>query len=336
MNTDELIAALRMTAFIGDAALFPDYDDARLRTELTDALHTAFARAIVASRQGYWLRRDYYDHLAGTPAKRIPARAIAVEQVAIAPTSTNFGAATAAPSRTSRYTKLEEVSETHAQEYEGVSGAVGEPQKYVIRGDMIWLLPTQAADTSVRITYYLRPSRLVEPQSDGLITALGAQPESIMVDTLPVDMDTALPIADASVIDVVHSDGWHAPFVLNSTIIIWDSGPSGTGPYTLLFSTPGNDDMREIRPGEDYVRVANQSEWPPLPDDFHRPLAETAAIKVMQQLNMSQKAGAQKSLTDADVQRFYDLIQPRVKAEARAAKAPRSVLQVGRGSRRWR
>jgi len=328
MNSTELIAALRMTAFIGDETLFPDYDDLRLSIELTDALHTTFGRAIVSARQGYWLRRDYFDHLPGVKALRIPKRAIAVEQVAIAPASGGDPDGLATPSLSGTYQKLEELSETHAQDYEAVQGGVGTPQKYVIRGDMIWLLPTPASVVSVRVTYYLRPSRMVAPQAEGAITNIDRAAGEVDVDALPLDLMTNTEIAHGQLIDVVHPDGWHDPPVISRPCTI-----NGVGPFQIgLGILPESDAWNEIRIG-DYVRAAEQSEWPPLPVDFHRPLAEVAAIKVMQQLNMTQKAAAQQAMTGADLQRFSSLIQPRVMAEARAAKAPRSVLQVGRAGR---
>ena len=65
MNTDQLIAAIRMAGMLSDSD--PDYDAARLRIEATDALTTVFEKPIVNARQGYWLQQLVTTTTTGKP-----------------------------------------------------------------------------------------------------------------------------------------------------------------------------------------------------------------------------------------------------------------------------
>lgn len=312
MNSADLILALRMDAFINDVA-FPDYDDARCLTELTNALHSTFERQVVTARCGYWLRHNVIATTVGRAKYRIPARACfgGLESVAIG--------ATGGP-----YRKLEEVTETHAQAYEYGAGSVGDPQKYVVRGDQVVLLPTPQAVYSVRMAYYLRPSRLTPAQTAGQITNVNPTTRVLTIaSAMPLDYTTTTGTALVTAqqrIDVVHPTGWCEAVVVNVP-------QTFTG---LNLTVGGTDPIDEVEVG-DYVRVANQSDWPAMPEDFHRLVADVAALKVMTELHMGSKAQILAPQVAADLERFNDTLTPRVRAEAKVLKAPRSILQAGRG-----
>lgn len=315
MNTTELIADVRQDVFVGDT-VFPDYDNARILIELNRTLRTTFEREIVLSRSGYWQQTKLFTVIPGRGHYRIPDRAITggLEQVALA------------DSATSKFVKIQEVTETHAQDYTNAPGQLGSVMKYVVRGDWVELLPLPAQAYQLRMTYYLRPSTLVLPTSDGLISAVNAITNQMTVNARPTSIDAApLPA-----VDIVHPAGWYS--VVTPTL----GQPSNPG-VGLVNLAPEDGvstiDYSRIALGSDYVRAASTSEWPALPEEFHSTLAKLTAVNIMTQLNMLEKKSVTEQNAAYEFQRFVDMLKPRVKAEAEVLKAPRSVLQVGRSQR---
>lgn len=310
MNTTELIEAVRMGVFIAGST-FPDYDDPRLIVELNNTMHSTFERMVAAARAGYWQK---YHTLTTTPGRakyRIPYRAVTggLENVCVSSDGLGFA-------------KLEEVSETHSLGYETLGAGV---LKYCVRGDQVVLLPAPQSALTLRMTYYIRPSRLVPDQPGGVITAVDPVARIITVNTVPdsyLNPIAPAPLTDADRIDVVHPGGWHELSLV-------------AAPHTRIdevITVGGTDPLDEVEVG-DYVRVAEQTDEPCLPDDFHRLLADLTAAKVMTQLNMLQKSQATIANAASDLQRLTDMLVPRVKAEAKAVKAPMSVLVAGRSMR---
>lgn len=310
MNSTELIEAVRQEVFMGTAAQFPDFEDTRLLIELSDELRTTFSRAVTQARSGYWLKQAHTTVTAGRAKYPIPRRAVigGLENLSIADSSGKF-------------VKLDEVSETHSQFYELASGQLGEVKKYVVRSDQVVLLPTPSQAYTLRFSYYLRPSRLVLA-GYGTIDSVDTTTRTIVVDPVNTSLATG-----NVVIDVAHTSGWAELSLVNApAFLVVTAGTTGT------FTVGGTDPLDEIVVG-DGLFTADETLWPCLPEDFHRTLAKAAAVKVMSELHMLQKADATANQVNADIQRFSDLLTSRVKSEAKVLKAPRAVLQVGRGQR---
>jgi hypothetical protein len=307
MRSDELLTALRYSAFIGDAAQAPDYDDARLLYELTDVLKSVFTGMIVDARSGYWLQSSLQTTSTTDARYRIPDRATAggLETVEFQDASGKFR-------------RLDQLPEDQAYEYASVGASTGVPLYYVIRGDQLELLPTPSTAAPLRMSYYLRPSRLVQPQSStlapapnnvvrGRIDAVNVGARTLTVNALPFDQELAAPAAITTalqLIDVVHPGGSYAPVLVGATQTI----------AALVITVGGTDSLADIQVG-DYVRVAEQAEWPPLPEDYHRLAADIAAIKVMTQLDWPDKAQLLSAATAGDIERFKSLIADRVKSQ---------------------
>lgn len=319
MNTAELIARVRRNVFM-TSATHPDYTDAVIIDELNDQLFTLFERAIVETRSGYWVQTQDYTVTSGVSSYRLPPRACGFEKVEI-----GYGSPAA-------YSRLPEASEAHARLWEGSAGMLGAPQAYVLRGDQLVLLPTPDNSTyTIRVYYYIRPSRLVLPQSTG-VGGVGGTVRGqitnvvgnvITVSNLPFDQELASPVAITSglqQIDVVKANGWHELAVV---------GVNQTNNGTTSITVPTGTDLSEVdfAAGKDYVRAAEQTDWPCLPDDFHRCLADAVSVKIMTQLNMAAKAGQLAASVSADLQRFQSLISTRVKSEPRTIRAPLPALR---------
>lgn len=302
MRTDEILLRSRYSAHIGDGSAFSDYTDLWMLNECTDKLHTVFEDIVTKARAGYWLKETIITTSATKARYRIPYRSAAggLEKVEIAQTS-------AGP-----WQLLQEIPSASTSRYETVSK--GLPALYTVQGDQLDMMPAPDAAYALRLTYYLRPSRLVLQQSStdnagtvrGLITSIAnlVSARQVTVNVLPFDMTLAVPAAmtNANLIDIVHPNGWHELSCVNAA-----QTSSGT-----VITIGGTDDLSDIEQG-DYVRVAEQTDWPCLPDDYHRCLADMAAIKVLDEL----KAGSSEVATgvQADMIKFRSILAPRVKAE---------------------
>lgn len=309
MRTDELLSWVRLDAYIGDAGAYPDQTDLVLLDEMTHKLHSVFEDIVVKARAGYWLKEFVTTTVVGRGRYRIPARAVVggLEKLEVATATTGT------------YYRLEEISAVQAEDWEGaISGNPGTPQVFTVQGDQLEIFPTPIAALPLRMTYYIRPSKLCVQQSStfnsgtvrGLITAtsvVGVNPVTITVNVVPVDNSLAAPVAITSanqLIDIVHPNGWHELAVVGSTQTLAGA----------VFTLPNGTDISDVEVG-DFVRAADQTDWPCLPDDFHRCLADVAAIKVAVELELREKNDALAQNVENDLVRFRSLLLPRVKSE---------------------
>ena len=304
MNSDDLIVACRRSAFIGDATAFTDYTDQIVLNELNDKLQTAFEDIVVKARSGYWLHDFIYTTVANDARYRIPPRAVVggLEKVDI---SSSAGSTV--------FYKLDEIPAAISQDYRVT--VAGNPYVFTTQGDIVELIPTPNAGMTLRLAYYIRPSRLVTQQSStqnggtirGLITAINTSTRVVTVNVIPFDQSLSVPAAITSgqqLIDIVHPDGWHELSLVGATQTF-----SG-----LNITVGGTDSLADVQVG-DYVRVAEQTDWPCLPDDFHRCLADTAAVKILLEQSLADKSALLADNVGNDLLRFKSLLVPRVKAE---------------------
>jgi hypothetical protein len=302
MRSDEIQAQIRQSCYIGDATAFPEYTDAKLRAQATDKLQSVFEDIVVKCRAGYWLHQRQQTLTVGTQRYRIPPRAVVggVESIEIY--------------LNNRWQKLLEESSDESLDYE--DGTTGDPERFTIVGDQVWLFPIPATARTIRWKYYLRPSELQQSQCStlggdgverGRVTAVNTSTLTVTVNAVPYDQSLAAPAAIISAnqsIDIVHPDGWHELALVGSTQML-----SGT-----TFTLPAGTDMSDIAVG-DYVRAADQTDWPCLPDDFHRLLCDVTAVKIMMELSLEDKAAAMSQALMADLERFRSILLPRVKSQ---------------------
>ena len=81
----------------------------------------------------------------------------------------------------------------------------------------------------------------------------------------------------------------------------------------------------------DFVRVAEQTDWPQLPDEWHSTLANIAAVSILNQLAQSDVAQATWASASNDLERFSAQIQPRTKTEPRLIVADLPLFGGWRG-----
>jgi hypothetical protein len=316
-----------MRAFIGDA--FPDYTSARIILEANSILSTVFPQMVVDARGGYWLDAAITTTTAGRARYRIPGRAVngGLEKVEIADASGCFW-------------PLTEVGAYDAGQLEGpyTNPTRGFSNHYVVEGDQVHLLPSPDNAYALRMRYYRRPSRLVAQQSStlnsgvvrGQVSAVNPTARTITVNVIPFDQEAvaagvitpAALVSGTTRIDVIHPDGWHELAL---------TGVPQTYSGTTI-TVGGSDDMSAVELG-DWVRAAEQSDWPQLPDDFHATLVDATAVEILTSMDMPDKASALSQRMGADLARFKDLLLPRVKDSARIIKPTYSYLH--RRRRNW-
>jgi len=305
MDSTALITAMKLAAFIPDNS--PDYDSARILLECNDVLHEIFEKAVVNARQGFWLQQVLTTITAGQSLYRIPPRAVTggMEKLQVVDGGGKI-----------RHLVYRDLRMAYQYENDGS----GEPTGYVILGDQIKLLPTPSTTGwQLRFTYYIRPSNLVATQTAGRVTAVNTTTRVVAVNVIPNDQSTAASIVSGTtLIDIVHPDGWHELSIVGATQT-WSA---------LNITLTDTQDMTRIQVG-DYVRAADQTDWPCLPDDFHRSLADAGAVVYLVSTGQMEKAQILGSKVQNDIARLSDLMTPRIKDSPKIIKPSYGLLRGG-------
>jgi hypothetical protein len=333
-NTYELCAQMTANGFIpSNHANYSLTNPAQLIKELNGVMTQNFERPVINARDGYWLKSTLVTTIAGHARYRVPDRAA----------MGGFDRVEMALSPTSEFLPLDSEPGADSSQWERSPGSIGQPRRYELRGNQIHLLPApDSANYVLRLWYYARPSQLVRPQSPtfteiasvdagvmdrGRITSIaGIASRQVVVNAIPFRQRQASPAAIVTAvdkIDIVHVGGWHE-------LALVDATQTFTG---TTITIGGSDPLDDIEVG-DYVRAADETDWPCIPADFHRLHADLASMTVMVQLHLIEKAAAFGEKSGGDMDRFRDLLQPRVKDQARSIGFPDHVLQNARGRRR--
>ena len=317
MNTDDLIKRVRRSAFIEASSV--DWTDDVIIEELTDMMQQLYERAVVTADQGHWMLTEYTTLTPGTRSYRLPARACAgcVMRFQISSSSSVD------------WFPLPELSEADALRYE--YGTESTPQRVTVRGENAFLLPSQSIGSGyvLRTQYMIRPSALTASQSStsGAITAINTTTRALTLQSAFFSASTTgvgSPQTSGTVsIDIVRPGGWHS-VKWTGTATLTASGLT----CTLASNSTGlaeANDLSSISVG-DIVRLQNQSEYPALPADYHRSLADAVAVKILTLRSLEDKAQA---LSQSDVvpslKRFGDMLSPRVGDSAFVLVAPEFV-----------
>lgn len=289
MDSTQLLAKLRQAAFIGDASAYPEYTDAKLLDEMSQRLRTDFPVFSIEAGAAYLLKSTT---VSSTGRVRVPSRAVMGGVFSVECQGTD-----------GKYYPLEEAAAQDIWRFETQTNAV-RPRKYAFDGGDIVLLPTPAASVTLRVRYYIRPSQLTESQNSrngtdrGRVTAVSST--FLQVNAQPFDQLATVPaaITTGAVIDVIRPAGWYEPVVVSLT----------TGVISGTTINVSEDLTSRVQVG-DYVRVADQTDWPMLSEDYHDLLPYDAALWVLGQMSLEDKGLQAK--TDRMYQRFRDSLAPR-------------------------
>lgn len=311
LNGTQLVKRVRRSSFLADGDV--NYTDAVILEDLNDMMTQLYARAVVQADQAHWQLTDYTPLVANQRSYRLPARAVM---------GTTMRQQISAVGNVDWW-PMEDLSEADALRYEyGSNGTspLDAPTRKVIRGENWWLLPPVATTGGyvVRTHYMIRPSRICLAQAFGsgpvgTITAINTSTRALTINGAPSsiseDGSAGSAISGTLQIDIIRVGGWHKVQWTGTATV------SGGGLTVTLASDASGlaeaDDLSDIAIG-DVVRIADQTDWAPLPADYHRSLADATAAKILTARGMADRADElSQSYVVPDLQRFGDLLRPR-------------------------
>lgn len=312
MNVTQLIKRVRRSAFIEDSAV--DWTDANIVEEMNDTQTQLYSRAIVNGDQGHWQMTEYTPLIGGQRSYRMPARSVMGTVIRSQMSYANDV----------DWWPIEELTESDALRYEYNGVDTGEQRK-IIRGENIYLLPpVPASNTYVMRTHYaIRPSRMCLPQAAnaGVVTNINPTTRVVTVSIAIQSVDEAGALtaySGSQQVDIIRVGGWHK--------VQWTGTATISGASITLAVDPSGlaeaNDLSDISVG-DVVRAADQTDWPAIPADYHRSLADATATKMLTARGMleASSALAQAHVTP-DLQRFGDLVRLRDESSSFVFVAP--------------
>lgn len=308
MRSDELVDRVRKAADIGSVDAWPDFPDTRIFQELTERHCQLMGDEEIRARAGYGVQVRTLQTVTGVDLYPVPSRAIggAFEKLEVQAAGQ------------ARFCQLvrEEVSGSEQFDY-GPTAAAGTPRRYSVRDGFVQLYPPPAGGLALRFTYYIRPNQIVQSQSStlggdladrGRIVALDGGLRTVTVNALPFDQLLAAPAEITSglqLIDIIRPSGTFA-------LAMYDVPQTIVG---LVITLGGSSSMARIQIG-DYVRVADQADWPMgLPVESHRLVANRAAAEVARDVGVEEKTEMLSSVAEADLARFRRMRSPQVKSQ---------------------
>jgi hypothetical protein len=311
VNVTQLIKRVRRSAFVDDSAV--DWTDANIVEELNDTQTQLYSRVVVNGDQGHWQMTQYTTLVPGQRSYRMPARSVMGTVIRSQIGEANSG----------EWWPLEDMSEADALRYES-NADDSQGYRKIIRGENIYLLPPiQSSGWVMRTHYAIRPSRLCLPQSAnaGVITNINPSTRVVTVSVAIQSVDEAGALTSytgSQQVDIIRVAGWHKVQWTGTATI------SGTS-ITLAVDPTGLDeanDLSGIAVG-DVVRAADQTDWPAIPADYHRSLADATAVKMLTVRGMLEASSAlAQAHVSPDLQRFGDLVRLRDESSAFVIVAP--------------
>ena len=308
MRSDELIERARRRAGISTVAAWPDWADARILDDMNERQYSLASDEIVKARAGYGAKIFQFTTTTGIAEYPVPDRAISgsFDKLEIQVTGSNAS-----------WRELEKEEFYNVTELE--RAAPGLPEKYCVEDGYLRLFPTPNQAYTCRVRFYIRPSRLVTSQSStaggdgivrGQITALNKTARTVTVNVVPFDQLLSPPAAITSALqrlDIVRASGQFQTVMYSQ-------------PQTLagsVFTLGGTDSMDRVQVG-DWVRVADQSDWPSnIPEEYQSILSNRTAMEIAAAIGVEERVQLIGAVVQADVERWRSSRMPQVKSAPR-------------------
>lgn len=289
MNTAELIDYWRTATTIEDES--EEYGAEAVLRLMNHGLRTVFQPMVASAREGHWLHTLSRVLSVGNPLVRLHPRHIALEQI-----DRRIGG------ESGRWEPLTVVIESERAAWERHYYAAQYPCGYTLQTNNIALIPAAMDSCELRAKFVMRPSMLVEAQDAGRVTAFDEH--TITVNSMPVDRVTGQTLAGSVTIDVIEPVGW-------SEISLFDAPATVTGATTLTVNSAFG--LGRIQVG-DYVRAAQQTDWPQLDESLHITVADVAGVYACRQKDMYTRADELAKQAQGALNRWVDSLSPRRKA----------------------
>lgn len=261
----------------------------------TEELQTYVFKLLLAVREEYAVANYDLTLTAGTSAYKLPSRAVGGKLKNVVQYDSTSGNLT--PLMRLEPPLVSNVSTT------------GQVSSYYLQGDDIVFVPVPASATTVRMSYFRRPSALVATTAVATVTSIGF---TTLGCTPPASFTTLVTY------DIVRAK---PPF----SILAQDLSASAVGGASVQFTTEV--DNIGVAVG-DYVCLAGESPVAQVPVELHPLLSQRTVFKCLEALGDEKAAAAE---TSADKMRgdALTLLTPRVEG------APRPIVNYyGPGFRR--
>lgn len=296
MNVTELTAFVREQASLADEST--EWSDTKILQLMNLVRVNVFEPVITACRCGYWTHSLIRTLGQNNPVVRLPPRAAAFMQVDIR------------QGLTGDWVPLQESTEAEQQSWEAYRS--GWPMAYLIRGSTMHLIPavTNGISYDIRVKIVVRPSVLYVPQAGGVVTNVDTVTNIITVTSMPLDKITGLAITGTLNIDVIEPIDNYELSLFHAQATVLDA---------THIQVPTTYSLNRVQIG-DYLRVANQSEWPQMPEPFHDSMATAVAITPCIQRDLYERADYLAKLVSSAVTRLGEHLGPRARTNTQERK----------------
>jgi len=257
----------------------------------TEELHIKLLPMILAAREEFYVRNKDHTIAANTSRYAIPTRAAGMmlrDVQMIVGTSI----------RSLPPVDSEQISTT----------AVGEPIGYYLEDSNVVLYPTPGSATgTLRLRYYLRPSKLVATTACAQISAIDTGTGVITVGSLPSTITTS------TAIDLVSANSPFRTMALDLT-------PSATSSTTVTVAAA---DLPTGLAVGDWVALADTSPIPQVPYEFLPVLSHLTVARAMEAIGDEKGAAMARKELELLAQNATTLVSPRVHGEPKRIVARR-------------
>lgn len=193
---------------------------------------------------------------------------------------------------------------------------------FVENNNIVLIEDPSTSSGSLRMYFYLRPSRLVKDSEAGLITGVDTTTGVISMSNYPTTFAT-LPLMDFV--------GKKTPNKIKGYDIQPSSVDSNT--KTVTFDT---DDLPSDLVVGDYLNLAEESIVPQIPTELHGLLAQKASLTCIEAIGDLESAKLVEAKLDKIQKNIYNLIDNRVESSPQKVRNRFSTLRVATGKNRTR
>lgn len=301
MNTDELVKAVRHSGLISDYD--SEWTDEQILIEADQVLIETFAEALSKLRAGHWKKYKIVPLVQGQDFYQLPPRALAQSLQAVEISSNGKD-----------WDHITVLTDSQATDIGGTE--MGSPRAYVCESDGLRLIPRPGVDGHLRMTYLLRPPKLVSLEElSPIITVIEVTPTSVLVQVPEgsgldafrtpghTDYDRGQFIGDFQ-----RTSGSHEMSMVDAELKSQEQHPTITDEYYFTFY---NDHTR-VLPGDLMVPL-DQAPYPVLPAELHRALADATASAIWRSRGDYEKADRLAQRADIAIKRVVNMSTPRVK-----------------------
>lgn len=207
------------------------------------------------------------------------------------------------------------------EDLERYAGATGVPEKFLIEGDEVVLLPAPAASTgTVRFRYYARPNLLIATSSCAKITNISSVGGTT---TFTVDTDLTADLSIGSKVDFLSAQSPYLLWADDVTITAISST------QIQVTTTEIDNAAGTVEPQvDDYICPTGYANIPMIPYELHPVLAQMMGIRMLAGLGDINKWNAAKVELKEMRSESDGLIKNRVESEPKTLSARNGMVRA--------